>query len=320
MKAIDIGGVRYIKASEAAAQFGYTADYVGQLARAGKIEATQFGRSWYVREDHIMGHKNDVSRSNKQKTREGVQKAVEEKVEEHAIYNSLIAPSYMPEYRKRLLDTPVHYEADTYPLQPTISKDSEPAELVVASVEKDDLVVGVKLGREVPLEESSERQYFEAVRPPDAPLHGALSVVSEDRDSEAEASEPSNILEKEIENKLLREATPPPVIPRALQGGESHADAHTQLSNPPKLSIIPPKGRGRRRALALGRRVPLALVPVAFFAMCVFTLSSIFLERVVSYEHGASLSMVPLQKTFLQRTQMANLYNAISRLSEISSK
>ena len=43
-----INGKTYISSRRAGEIFGYTNDYVGQLARAGKIESTIVGRSRYV--------------------------------------------------------------------------------------------------------------------------------------------------------------------------------------------------------------------------------------------------------------------------------
>lgn len=74
-------GVKYISSSRAAKLVGYTKDYVGQLCRAGKIDAQLIGRSWYVSEDSVRSHKLSVHytlkspkkpRKNKEKKKEGV--------------------------------------------------------------------------------------------------------------------------------------------------------------------------------------------------------------------------------------------------------
>lgn len=49
---------KYISVKRAASICGYTTDYVGQLCRGNKIDATRVGRNWYVHEDSIIGHKN----------------------------------------------------------------------------------------------------------------------------------------------------------------------------------------------------------------------------------------------------------------------
>ncbi len=56
-EALEFEGKRYISSKRAAQLVGYTKDYVGQLARAGKVDARLVGRSWYVAEDSIRSHK-----------------------------------------------------------------------------------------------------------------------------------------------------------------------------------------------------------------------------------------------------------------------
>lgn len=56
MDSIEIQGQNYISSKRAAKLTGYAQDYVGQLARAGKVPATRVGRSWYVSEEDILKH------------------------------------------------------------------------------------------------------------------------------------------------------------------------------------------------------------------------------------------------------------------------
>ena len=55
-----IEGKEYVSSDRAAKLVGYTNDYVGQLARAGKIEAKRIGRSWYIAQESITKHKLSV--------------------------------------------------------------------------------------------------------------------------------------------------------------------------------------------------------------------------------------------------------------------
>lgn len=55
-----IEGKEYISSERAAKLVGYTKDYVGQLARAGKIKSKRIGRSWYIEEESINKHKLSV--------------------------------------------------------------------------------------------------------------------------------------------------------------------------------------------------------------------------------------------------------------------
>lgn len=68
MKTIVIDGKTYTKATDLAKDLGYTSDYVGQLCRAGKVEAERVGRSWYVVAETIKKHQSTRYRSNKAKS------------------------------------------------------------------------------------------------------------------------------------------------------------------------------------------------------------------------------------------------------------
>ncbi len=50
-------GEVYIKASELARQYHYTADYLGQLARQNKVQAKLAGRSWYIKEVSLLEYR-----------------------------------------------------------------------------------------------------------------------------------------------------------------------------------------------------------------------------------------------------------------------
>lgn len=52
-------GKMYISAAEASKVTGYNQDYVGQLARAGKILSRQVGNRWYVDSEGIQQHKRE---------------------------------------------------------------------------------------------------------------------------------------------------------------------------------------------------------------------------------------------------------------------
>ena len=55
---LEIQGKKYISSKRASELTGYAKDYVGQLARAGKIPGTRVGRAWYVEEATILAHAN----------------------------------------------------------------------------------------------------------------------------------------------------------------------------------------------------------------------------------------------------------------------
>jgi uncharacterized protein (DUF2267 family) len=57
MKELTLNGKKFLATKRAAEITGYTTDYVGQLARQGKVEAQLVGRNWYIGEDSITKHK-----------------------------------------------------------------------------------------------------------------------------------------------------------------------------------------------------------------------------------------------------------------------
>jgi hypothetical protein len=48
MDEIELDGQAYISARRAAKENGYTADYIGQLIRCGKLQGRKVGRAWFV--------------------------------------------------------------------------------------------------------------------------------------------------------------------------------------------------------------------------------------------------------------------------------
>ncbi len=56
---ISLDGKNYISATYAAEITGYHQDYVGQLAREGKILSRQVGNRWYVERSEILAHKKE---------------------------------------------------------------------------------------------------------------------------------------------------------------------------------------------------------------------------------------------------------------------
>lgn len=57
MDELVVDGERYISSKRAARLSGYAKDYIGQLCRAGKIDAKMVGRSWYIKESALKEHR-----------------------------------------------------------------------------------------------------------------------------------------------------------------------------------------------------------------------------------------------------------------------
>ncbi len=58
--AMIIDGKSYLSSKEAAVQTGYTQDYIGQLARAGSIDAKRIGGLWYIFLDSLTSYKKQA--------------------------------------------------------------------------------------------------------------------------------------------------------------------------------------------------------------------------------------------------------------------
>ncbi len=56
---LDVDGKEYVSAATAAKITEYNQDYVGQLARAGKIPSRQVGNRWYVERTALLAHKQE---------------------------------------------------------------------------------------------------------------------------------------------------------------------------------------------------------------------------------------------------------------------
>jgi hypothetical protein len=60
---LEIQGKKYISSKRASELTGYAKDYVGQLARAGKVPGTRVGRAWYVEESALLSHQGQEEAS-----------------------------------------------------------------------------------------------------------------------------------------------------------------------------------------------------------------------------------------------------------------
>ena len=88
METLVLNGKTYVKASKAALDHGYTADYVGQLCRKGFIDSKLVGRTWYVDQTHLGEHRVEKRRSSRVKAREQVRKSILESQEKKLLLKS----------------------------------------------------------------------------------------------------------------------------------------------------------------------------------------------------------------------------------------
>jgi hypothetical protein len=119
MEYLEIKGKTYIKVSSAARETGYTADYIGQLCRARKIDSQLVGRTWYVLLDQVRDHRRSRGRSSKEKTKEQVRHHIHIA---HTTHGPLHA--YRPTHKSTTAHTPITYHNDEEALIPIVRKDS----------------------------------------------------------------------------------------------------------------------------------------------------------------------------------------------------
>ncbi len=56
---VSFDGRQYVSAARAAKNTGYHQDYIGQLARSGKVLSRQIGNRWYVDNEALIAHKDE---------------------------------------------------------------------------------------------------------------------------------------------------------------------------------------------------------------------------------------------------------------------
>jgi len=126
MNSLTVEGKNYVKASVIARDLGYTADYVGQLCRAGKVKAELVGRTWYVDKDSIKSHKTTRYRSVHKKTVDALKDDIAIALKE-APANTFGAHFYDHSKKSNVQS----YLQDTAALIPEVSKEREKVYLSV---------------------------------------------------------------------------------------------------------------------------------------------------------------------------------------------
>jgi len=197
-------GTAYVKASVLAKRFRYTADYIGQLCRSGKIDARLVGRSWYVNEAALLAYKEARYKASRideitdNKSTVFVDKTVVPRVEVRSrLSNNTIKSLQQIKQQKangnfasRLHFSPVRYEVDEATLLPqpnlqkiNVSDSSSPKRIIpiipeslpepVPSVHKEAMKIKVQI-----IEEAKRSLKFSDI--PEVVLRGALPIVAID--------------------------------------------------------------------------------------------------------------------------------------------
>ncbi len=166
MDEISVKGKQYVKAKVLARELGYTNDYIGQLCRAGKVDAELVGRTWYVDPDSVRGHKSTRYRSTKATTKKGVQAEVLRTLQE-VVH---IKPNFYTPHHTKSFAKQFTYETDETELVPTASKERH-AKKTVLPVELAD-------ARKLNVAVENQKQYhFAAPEREETKFFGTLRVT-----------------------------------------------------------------------------------------------------------------------------------------------
>ncbi len=303
MNVIDIDGVRFIKASDAADQTGYTTDYIGQLSRAGKIEAKRIGRVWYVREEDVLSYKKNNRRSNKEKTLEHIELVKKELP--HEIHNSLYNPALMPEYRKRLLHTKITYERDNAPLDPPFSREDDEA-VHIRLNKVGDVVAELDHDTEVVVEGSDN------IDGDDEELKLEVDVIEKNADLSFKKSEPLmegelSITDLEIEEQKEKNVHTIPHPHHVVAVPPNFVEKLERVGITSAVDKIPVIER------SVARPFVFALVPLAVMVAFCVSFSSVFLQRVLVYERGESIKTGPVYKASYNLAAVSSVLKQLSR-------
>ena len=188
MEVLQLNGVTYVKASSIARDLGYTADYVGQLCRSGKVNAQLVGRSWYVNQDSINEHKKTRYRSNTAKTVTALKSTIEERgsetISEPKKVQSVTPKVSPPHFYGRVSGTNSVYVEDNSELIPTLKRREESDESTEVEVRHAD-------AKPVSVRKTHQSYSLKATERPKIRFKGAVSVV--------EPAEPEDIKDEIVE-------------------------------------------------------------------------------------------------------------------------
>jgi len=189
METISVDGEKYVKASSIAKELGYTADYVGQLARAKKINAALIGRTWYVKEASIRSHKTNRYRSSITKSKQGIKRVLSEDDSSESDSKNAYSFSYL----KNSYHPTVKYETDEEDLIPILT------EVGSRSLPGKSKVLDVELGDAEKVKvKSTEKAYtIETLERPKLTFNGHIRIADAEIPLEAEKPKRSGTLKIE---------------------------------------------------------------------------------------------------------------------------
>ncbi len=226
MEYLTLNEKTFIKANKIARELGYTADYIGQLCRAGKVEAQLVGRTWYVEEKSIRSHKQTRYRSTKAVTQKFLQQSVaeeSEKVVDKALHEVAIHKPRYEGHRGATIITP-RYGADEAELIPLVKEKTAPEQAKTG-------YLSVKLAgaENIAVSGDKVKTVFTASKRSEIKFKGKVGVKSaEDEVAEVEASGETVVQDSPVE---------------VAEGESVDAVAVTE----PKVTVAPLGKRSKKR-------------------------------------------------------------------------
>lgn len=112
----EIDGERYLAPKVAAAEFGYTKDQIGQMARLGSVDAKLIGRIWYIRERDLIERRERERAFKEAEEAEAARLKAEEEAAALADEEEVVEPEPEPEpmtFAKRLMARKVVQPAES---------------------------------------------------------------------------------------------------------------------------------------------------------------------------------------------------------------
>lgn len=259
MNSLQVDGVKYIKASSIARDLGYTADYIGQLCRAEKVEAKLVGRSWYVSEVSLLDHKKTRYRSTKAKAKAALQQAVSNQSEQTS---------------KRVAN--IRYESEEAELMPSVRQ------VEVVTGEEESISIAIEKPQQVKIAKTpTPTRHYRPLPRKEPIFSGSLGVQSAEADEVGETPEISETLETSPDP-----ISTPVTVPKKTKESQRTVIPITAV---PTRGTTLKVGRSKRSRLSLGSRLTSTLIALVFiFIITCFVVTVMVSARLSVFASNSS--------------------------------
>ena len=262
MDELTISDKIYISSKRAAEITGYAKDYIGQLCREGRVEATLVGRSWYVLESSLRAHRfgSSEEESGAEKAKNGTGS------EPFTTWN---APSYVSETSPDMAPL----ERRSVNVLESEGKTPANAEIQPASIE--DM-------------QSAWKEWFASRKEPQEALLETPEIVDA-REAQYEPVEPVSIAEEEVQEQREVETLPAydpvPSTPETEEPVAIHRAQEAYVAPVPvaivretRTEVTRPQKRARRRQKGSYLAVRALLISVTVLAIAVAAVGAGFAD------------------------------------------